>query len=625
MDKTYDFSGWATKYGIKCADGRTIKKGAFDDQNGKKVPMVWNHDHKSPDNVIGHAMLFKKDDGMYAQCYLNNSEKAEQARELVKHGDITALSIFANKLEPKFNPVVEHGIIREVSLVLAGANPGASIDVVLAHSDEGLEETQEAYIYNDDESVELYHSDTNEDAEDNKVKETSDESKDDNISHADNQEGDKKMEENKDKKAETKDERTLGEVFETALNKLNEDEQNAVYAMIGLAAESKDNKDANNEEDKEVKHNAFDQNSENKETVLTTEQVNEAIADAKKYGSMKDSFLAHGIEVDNLSEDSLQHGITNVGELFGEFQPVNKEPYTISRDMNWVQKVMAKVSRSPFSRLKTTVMNITADEARAKGYIKGNKKVTEVISALKRTITPQTIYKKQEMDRDDVIDITDFSVIAYLKNEMKVMLNEEIARAILIGDGRDATSADHISEDHVKSVYNDDPLYTVSRVLVQEQGEDEYAFAKKFIKDVVKSRKEYKGSGNPDLYTTEDMITNCLLIEDKNGRVIYDTVEKLKTALRVNDIIAVPVMENYVRTNDEETFDFELLGILVNLTDYKVGADKGGAVAMFDDFDIDYNKEKYLIETRMSGMLVKPYSAVKFEKKSAHTQEQSAE
>ncbi len=616
MENNYDFSGWATKYNIKCADGRTIKQGAFDDQDGQTVPLVYNHEHKDIENIIGHAKLFKKDGGMYAHCYLNNTKKADFAKELVKHGDITALSIFANKLEPKFNPVVEHGVIREVSIVPAGANPGASIDVVLAHSDDGLEETQEAYIYNEPEDISLRHSDDGEVSQEK--------TEDDNVEHSDKEGENKNMEDEKKPAAEEKGGKTLGEAFEAAMKKLSEDEQNAVYAMIGIVADqnNKDQKeDDKNKEDKEMKHNAFDQNSENKENVITKEEVAAAIADGKLYGSMKESFIRHGIEVDNLGDDSLQHSITNVGDLFAEFQPVNKEPYTISRDMNWVQKVMTKVSRSPFSRLKTTVINITADEARAKGYIKGNKKQNEVISALKRTITPQTIYKKQEMDRDDVIDITDFSVIAYLKNEMKVMLNEEIARAILIGDGRDATSSDHISEDHVKSIYNDDSLYTVSRILEQAEGEDEYSFAKKFIKDVVKSRKEYKGSGNPDLYTTEDMITACLLIEDGNGRVIYDTIEKLKTALRVNDIIAVPVMENYVRTNDEETYDYELLGILVNLTDYKVGADKNGQTQMFDDFDIDYNKEKYLIETRMSGMLVKPYSAVKFEKKTAHEAE----
>ena len=564
----YDFSGWATRNDIRCSDGRTIRRGAFAEQDGTTVPLVWNHNHADADNVLGHAILENRDQGVYAYCFFNNTKQGNNAKELVTHGDICSLSIFANQLKQNGGDVI-HGAIREVSLVLAGANPGAKIENIMAHGDNSEEE---AIIYNDSDEINLAHS----------------------------EEKEKMEEENKEK--------TVKDVIDS----MTEEQRNVMYALIGEAIESTKGEDQSNEEANKMKHNAFeneDQTKKEETETLSHSEFMEIVSEAKRKGSMKDAFLEH-----NITEiPYLAHSITNVGNLFPESKAVSRVPEVVDRDQTWVGNVMASVKHTPFSRVKSFYANITADEARAKGYVKGAKKVEEVITALKRTTDPQTVYKLQKMDRDDIIDITDFDVVAWLKGEMRGKLDEEIARAILIGDGRSSSSADKVDPLKIRPVYQDDTTYTIKRILTRAAGADDSAFAKAFIKDVVKSRKEYKGSGNPTLYTTEDMLTSMLLIEDTTGRVIYDTIEKLKTALRVRDIVTVPVMENVGREDTPGKKKWNLLGILVNLSDYNVGADKGGSVNMFDDFDINYNKYEYLIETRCSGALVKPYSAITFE------------
>ena len=564
----YDFSGWATRNDIRCSDGRTIRRGAFAEQDGATVPLVWNHNHVDADNVLGHAILENRDQGVYAYCFFNDTKQGNNAKELVTHGDICSLSIFANQLKQNGGDVI-HGAIREVSLVLAGANPGAKIENIMAHGDNSEEE---AIIYNDSDEINLAHS----------------------------EEKEKMEEENKEK--------TVKDVIDS----MTEEQRNVMYALIGEAIESTKGEDQSNEEENKMKHNAFeneDQTKKEETETLSHSEFMEIVSEAKRKGSMKDAFLDH-----NITEiPYLAHSITNVGNLFPESKAVSRVPEVVDRDQTWVGNVMASVKHTPFSRVKSFYANITADEARAKGYVKGAQKVEEVITALKRTTDPQTVYKLQKMDRDDIIDITDFDVVAWLKGEMRGKLDEEIARAILIGDGRSSSSADKVDPLKIRPVYQDDTTYTIKRILTRASGADDSAFAKAFIKDVVKSRKEYKGSGNPTLYTTEDMLTSMLLIEDTTGRVIYDTIEKLKTALRVRDIVTVPVMENVGREDTQAKKKWNLLGILVNLSDYNVGADKGGSVNMFDDFDINYNKYEYLIETRCSGALVKPYSAITFE------------
>lgn len=557
----YDFSGWATKYNVKCSDGRTILKHAFKEDDSKVIPLVWNHNHVEADNVLGHAYLEERDEGIYAYCSLNDTEQGRNAKELVQHGDITSLSIFANKLKQNVNKEVMHGVIREVSLVLAGANPGASIDYVVAHADDS--ESEDATIYNDENALEMFHAE--EKPDDTGTKKEGDSTK-------------------KDKK-----EKTVQDVLDT----MTEEQLNVLYLLVGAA-----NEEAKNGGKEEMKHNAFDEIKNDKGEVLTHSEFVEIITEARQKGSVKDAFLAHGI--------------TDIGNLFAGDKAVGG-PETVSRDMEWVAKIMGAVHHTPFARVKSSLINITGEQARAKGYVKGNQKVEEVVTALKRSTSPQTVYKLQKIDRDDIIDITDFDVIAYLKSEMRVMLDEELARAFLIGDGRSAESNDKINPINIRPVWGDSETYTVKRVLERASGASDEAFAKAFIKDVIKSRKLYKGSGNPTLFTTEDMLTNMLLIEDKNERVVYDTIEKLKTALRVSDIVTVEPMEGANRKDEHNQYN--LLGVLVNMRDYNVGADKGGNVNMFDDFDINFNKYEYLIETRCSGALVKPFSAITFEEK----------
>ena len=571
----YDFSGWATRNNIRCSDGRTILKDAFKHNDGQTVPLVWNHDHNDPLNVLGHALLENRDEGVYAYCTFNDTDAGRNAKALVEHGDVTALSIYANQLKQQ-GPNVLHGAIREVSLVLAGANPGAFIDSIIRH---GEESDEEAIIYTGEKLV-LEHSqhaivnDKNLDA----VK--------DNFTPPS---GDKKDE---------KSEKTVKDVFDT----LNEEQKTVVYALIGQALdESNQNENNEKEGNDNMKHNVFDQDQKEKENVLTHADMETIISEGKRYGSLKDSFLAH----------TAQYGIDHIDYLFPDAKNVTNQPDFIKRDDSYVQKVLRGVHHTPFSRIKSTHANITADEARAKGYIKGHLKKEEVFTLLKRTTTPTTIYKKQKMDRDDIIDITDFDVVAYIKAEMRMMLDEEIARAILVGDGRSTSSDDKIPETNIRPIAKDEDLYTIKAPVAVAKDATEDAIAKAFIRTVIKTRKEYKGSGSPTLFTTEDMLTNCLLLEDNNGRIIYDSVDKLATTLRVKEIVPVEVMEGVTRTAGAK--NLPLMAILVNLNDYYVGADKGGAINMFDDFDIDYNQEKYLIETRISGALVKPYSAIAFE------------
>ena len=577
----YDFSGWATKSNIPCSDGRTILKDAFKNNDGQTVPLVWNHQHNEAYNVLGHALLENRDEGVYAYCSFNDSESGRNAKLLVEHGDISALSIYANQLKQQGNNVL-HGAIREVSLVLAGANPGAFIDSIISH---GEESEEEAIIYTG-EDIQLFHSDD-------------ESSEEETISHAESSKKESKSERTDDMAEEkvnktNENEETVADVFNT----LTEKQKTVVYALIGQILEE------NGEEDTEggnedMKHNVFE-NDENNEQVLTHDAMNAIINDAKRYGSLKESFLAH-------AED---YGIKEIGTLFPEPKTLNNPPEFIKREMGWVPVVMNGVHHTPFSRIKSMFADITEDDARAKGYIKGNLKKEEVFSLLKRTTTPTTIYKKQKLDRDDVVDITDFDVIAWLKSEMRMMLDEEIARAILVGDGRLSSSDDKINEQNIRPIWKDDDLYTIkSRVTVPSGGN----LAEEFIDQSVRAMKDYKGSGSPVAFMTDEMLTECLLLKDTNKHRLYKNADEVATAMRVSRIVTVPIMEGLKRTSGSD--NLELKAIIVNLNDYNVGADKGGAVNMFDDFDIDYNQQKYLIETRCSGALIKPYSAIALETK----------
>ena len=571
----YDFSGWATKNNIKCSDGRTILRDAFKHNDGQTVPLVWNHQHNESANVLGHAVLENREEGVYAYCTFNDTEAGKNAKLLVEHGDVTALSIYANQLKQNGSNVM-HGTIREVSLVLAGANPGAFIDSIIRHG-EFCED--EAVIYTG-ENLSLEHADQKPSDKEDKAGE--------------DDKGDGKVEGNKQK--------TIKDVVDS----MSEEQKNVLYALVGQALEGKEMaqsaiEENNNIEDggeQEMKHNVFEGRETDKKDVLSHDAMETIFKDAKRYGSLKESFLAHAD----------QYGIKDIEWLFPDAKNVNMPPDFIKRDDSYVQKVMRGVHHVPFSRIKSMHADITADQARAKGYIKGKLKKEEVFTLLKRTTSPTTIYKKQKLDRDDVIDITDFDVVAWLKMEMRMMLDEEIARAILVGDGRLSSDDDKINEMCIRPIATDADLYCVKAKVSVGSAATEDEIAKAFIRTVIKSRKEYKGSGSPTLFTTEDVLTNCLLLEDKNGRIIYDTVEKLATALRVKEIVTVEVMEG-AKTKVEEQ-EKPLMALMVNLVDYYVGADKGGAVNMFDDFDIDYNQQKYLMETRCSGALVKPYSAI---------------
>ena len=601
MNKDYDFSGWATKNNILCSDGRTILKDAFKQNDGQKVPLVWNHQHNDPSEVLGHALLENREEGVYAYCKFNDTESGRTAKSLVSNGDVDKLSIYANKLKTHLNDVV-HGCIREVSLVLAGANPGAFIDTVISHG-EGSEIEEEGIIYTD-EHIEKYEEKSNEDEE----KSNEDEDIQHNDDKQDTMEGENKMPDKEEQKQENKNEKTIEEVFNT----LNEEQKNAVYAIVGQALESQESDDSEEDDkgegEENMKHNVFD-NDNNDEVLQHTEILADAIADAKRYGSLKDSVIEH----------AAINNITDIGKLFPDATALNKEPIMIEKDQSWVAKVMNAIKHTPFSRVKVTFGKMTEPQARAKGYIKGNKKVNIQMAALNRVVTPTTVYIKNEIDRDDVVDITDFDVVAWQKREMRKELDKELALAALLGDGRDVSDSDKINEQNIIPIVKDVSTFTINYTITEgtdykqtgNSHSDNDSFTKGIIRAALRARKEYKGSGSPTLFTTEDYLTDMLLIEDQNGRAIYDSVEKLATALRVKEIVTVPEME-------QEAYA-DIVGVIVNMADYTMGADKGGSVNMFDDFDIDYNQMKYLMETRCSGALTVPYSAIVL-KKSGNTQ-----
>lgn len=597
MDKNYDFSGWASRNNLKCSDGRIIVRDAFKDDDGEVRPLVWNHQHNDPTNVLGHALLENRPEGMYVYGTFNDTENGQNAKRLVEHGDVTALSIFANQLHQD-GPNVLHGAIREVSLVLAGANPGAFIDSVIAHGDS----SDECAIIYTGEEISLFHSEDEEESGLNDSFETDNEEP--SISHADSE---NVANEKKDvAESNSSDQNEDGETVADVYNTLSEKQKTVVHYMLGKALEDDNNYDENDEGGKEeMKHNVFENDNVKQENVLSHDAMTTIIGDAKRYGSMKESFLAH----------AATYGIDPVDYLFPDVKNVTNTPIFIQRDTSWVKDLMGAVHRTPFSRIKSLFADITEDDARAKGYIKGNMKKEEFFSLIKRTTTPTTVYKKQKMDRDDVIDIVDFDVIAWLKSEMRMMLDEELARAALVGDGRLASSDDKINEQNIRPIWTDDDLFTIKARFTVSGSATEDDKAKAFIRQAIKARKNYKGSGNPILFTTEDVLTDCLLLTDEMGRDLYETVDKLATKLRVSKIVTVEVMEGLTRQVDSDTYT--LYGIIVNPADYNIGADKGGAVNMFDDFDIDYNQQKYLIETRCSGALIKPYSAIALELKTS--------
>lgn len=592
-NEAYDFSGWATRNNLRCSDGRIIRKDAFKDCDGVKVPLVWNHDHHDIESVLGHALLENRENGVYAYCAFNDSDEAKAAKIRVDNGDIESLSIYANQLEQN-GPDVVHGAIREVSLVLAGANPGAFIDSVMSHSDKSDEE---AIIYTGEE-ISLAHSDNNTPNEDSSNKE--------------------------EEKPVANSKKTVDEVFNT----LSDEQKEAVAAIIDeiVNGESDEEDDSDYEDDEEggseeMKHNVFEGDAMTG-NYISHSDMQDIFADARKNGSLRDAVersmedgaLAHaGIPTDGMTvgSGSQTYGVKTADMLFPDARAINVVPDFIKRDMTWVEKVMNSTHHTPFSRVKSVYANITEDEARAKGYIKGKMKKEEVFSLLKRTTDPQTIYKKQKLDRDDIMDITDFDVAAWIKGEMRMMLEEEIARAILIGDGRLSSDDDKISEDHVRSILNDKPLFSVPVEVEQVTG-DAGKSTKNFMDSCIRARKEYKGSGNPTLFTTEDQLTEMLLLEDTIGHKLYKSVEEVATALRAKEIVTVEPMEGAKNAAGNA-----VLGIMVNLTDYNIGADKGGETNLFDDFDIDFNQYKYLLETRCSGALTKPFSALVFTAKAS--------
>ena len=585
----YDFGGWATRNNIECSDGRTIMKDAFIDNDGQKVPLVWNHQHNHPDEVLGHAVLENREEGVYAWCKFNQTESGQTAKALVVNGDVDKLSIYANRLKSNKNQVI-HGCIREVSLVLAGANPGAYIDSVVMHGD-GADAEEEVVIHTGETiSVDIEQSEEGgEKVEDNAAK-----VEENNVNNeAEEAKVDESKGEDEMKHSEENNEKTVQDVFNT----LTEEQKTVVYAIIGQAIEDAENGDDENEGEDNMKHNVFD-NDTHEDTLVHADIVANAIADAKRYGSMRESFMEHAA-INNIEDMEL---------LFPDAHPLNYEPKMIEEDNSWVAKVMRDVKHSPFSRVKATFGRLTEPEARAKGYIKGSKKTNIKMAVLNRVTTPTTVYIKNEIDRDDVIDITDFDVVAWQKKEMRKQLDKELALAMLLGDGRDPSLPEKINELNIRPVLNDDEMYTIQYVITEGRDYkitgDSYSendsIAKGIVRGAIKSRKGYKGSGKPTFYTTEDCLNDLLLIEDQNGRVIYESIDKLATAMRVKEIVTIPEMEKYT----------DIFGIIVNMNDYTAGADKGGSVAMFDDFDIDYNQMKYLMETRMSGALTQPYSAI---------------
>lgn len=565
-ESNYDFAGWATRNDIKCADGRTIRRDAFKNCDGKIVPIVWNHNHDGPEYVLGHGLLRNLPEGVRVYGLLNNTSSGETAKACLMSGDINGLSIYANQLKQTRSKDVLHGNIREVSLVLAGANPGAYIDDIVVHSDESDEGyvDGEAFIFS--EGLELFHAEPEQPKSD-----------------------DKKEDSTVAESTKTTDnEKTVGDMFD----ELTPEQKQVVYAIIAKAIE--DATGESSKEDTDVSHNVFENDNDQNSMKHSDDVIQAAIADGKRYGSMRDSFLAHGIN--------------DIEWLFPEDRTLDVPPRIIDNDQGWVSTVMNGVHHVPFSRIKSMFADLTEDDARAKGYIKGNYKKEQVFSLLKRSTAPTTVYKKQRMDRDDIIDITSFDVVAWLKSEMRTKLNEELARAILIGDGRLASSDDKINEGNIRPIFNDDDLFTIKCQVAVKSADDTDTRTKAAIRAIIKSRKDYKGSGNPTFFTSEDMLTDMLLLEDEIGHPLYADEAALARKLRVNRIVTVPQMENF---NGSKGGAF--IGLIVNLSDYTVGADKGGAVNTFDDFDINYNQQVYLIETRCSGALTVPYSAIAVE------------
>ena len=569
----YDFSGWATRNDLLCGDGRTIRKDAFKGNDGEKVPLFWNHNHNDPEDVLGHALLENREEGVYAYCEFNDTNKGKHAKEAVKHGDIRSLSIYANKLVQSGGDVI-HGNIREVSLVPAGANPGAFIDVVMAHGDDNDE--MSGIIAGYDENIMLWHSEEKNEPE--------------------------AKEEDKKEKSDSKDEGEKEETVADIIDSMSEKQQNVMLALIGDALEAKPEETKGGSE--EMKQNVFEQDN-NENTLVHSEIIADAIADARKYGSMKQSFIEH----------AAINNIANIDYIMPDPHDLNQVPQFIKENDDWVSDIMGAVKHSPFAKIRSRFATLNEEQARAKGYIKGSQKANIALSLLRRTTTPTTVYIKNEIDRDDVVDITDFDVIAWQKAEMRSQLDKELALSFLLGDGRDISDPYKINAQNIRPVVADDDLYTIKYEV--KNGQDynikdgvtsaqNDSLAKGIIRAAKKARKKYKGSGNPTFYTTEDVLTDLLLIEDYNGRVIYDSVEKLATAMRVKKIVTIPEME-------AEAYN-GIYGVIVNMNDYTKGADKGGAVSMFDDFDIDYNQMKYLMETRCSGALTVPYSAIVLKK-----------
>ena len=583
----YDCSGWATKANTKCYDGLTIAEDAFKGCSGQTVPMVYNHDHSSLDNVIGHALLENRKGGVYAYAKFNDTPTGQTAKKCVENGDLNAFSIWANGLQ-KAGQVVKHGVIRELSLVLAGCNPGALIQEVVKHSADNLDdEGCEAFIFNDPGSLSLEHG---MDPEGNPLEEAV-------LAHSDDNKEDGKM-------AEETNGKTLEEVY----NSMTDEQKECCHALVGLALEEQDGDGGEDEEDEsDMKHNVFDKDA-GKQTVLkhSIDDINSIIKGAKTSGTLKAAFDNAGVEQGEI--DELSHGIDNIDWLFPEDHLLDTTPRIIDKPDDWVSVVMGGVKHIPFSRFKSMFADLTPEDARAKGYVKGNYKIEEVFGLLRRSTVPTTVYKKQKLDRDDVSDITSFDVVSWLRNEMRYKLNRELALAYILGDGRQAASEDKIDENCIRPIFNDADLFTI-KVQVATTGlskvEDKY---KAFIKQVIRSRKEYRGSGTPAMFTTEDALTEMLLLEDGMGRPLYADEAALARKLRVSKIVTVPEMDGRKGAKGGD-----LAAVIVNLSDYTVGADKGGAVSMFDDFDIDYNAMKYLIETRCSGALTTPYSAMAIE------------
>lgn len=586
----YDCSGWATKANVRCYDGLVIAQDAFKECSGKVVPMVYNHDHSNVDNVIGHCLLENRPGGVYCYAKFNDTDTGKTARQCVESGDLSAFSIFANGLK-KVGSTVKHGFIREVSLVLAGCNPGALIDEVVKHSADEDYEGGEAFIYNED-GLSLTHG---MDPEGNPLED---------LTHSadsgDAVTDDKATQE----EAKMADEKNEGKTLEQVYNSMTDEQKECCHALVGLALEEKEggNND-DGEEDDTVKQNVFDKDTNATVLKHSIEEINNVVKTAKSHGTMKAAFEDAGMD-----SDELAHSIDNIDWLFPEDHLLDTTPRIIDKPDDWVSVVMGAVHHIPFSRFKSMFADLTEEDARAKGYIKGNFKKEEVFGLLRRSTSPTTVYKKQKLDRDDVIDITSFDVVAWLKQEMRLKLNRELALAYLLGDGRLAASEDKIDENCIRPVFNDSDLFTI-KVQCKTTGlttvEDKY---KALIKQILRSRKEYRGSGTPTLFTTEDALTEMLLLEDGIGHPLYADEAALARKLRVKNIVTIPEMEGRKGAKGGD-----LVCLIVNLADYTVGAYKGGAVSMFDDFDIDFNAQKYLIETRCSGALTTPFSAMAVE------------